>query len=164
MKKILVLQILLLVLLMLAFPLLAIAGEAPTLQACVDGLAQPAAVVTEPATRPPIDVTSFLEAIIGLATALITAYVVPWLRQHNLEQYAKVAVYAAEKLIGPKMGPDKLKKALEFMQLRGYNIDAAKVQAAIEAAVQQLSLEQAAALSAENPPADQQPSTARLTV
>jgi hypothetical protein len=57
--------------------------------------------------------------------------------------YAKIAVYAAEKLLGPQLGPEKLAMVKTWMAKWGFDVDTEKVKAAIEAAVQQLSMEQA---------------------
>ncbi len=145
MKKVLIL--LLALAMVLALPLygLVALAEHPVLevQTAVDGLAVPASVVIEPAERPPLDLTPLLQAAIGLAAAAIAAYVIPWLQQKKLMNYAHIAVYAAEKLIGPHMGEDKLEAAKAYLAKWGYNVDTDKVRAAIEAAVQQLTLEQA---------------------
>jgi hypothetical protein len=96
-----------------------------------------------PAVAPPIDLTPLLQAVIAVAAVLITSYVIPWLSRKKMMDYAKIAVYAAEKLLGPQLGPDKLVMVKDWMLKWGFDVDTEKVQAAIEAAVQQLSMEQA---------------------
>jgi ABC-type dipeptide/oligopeptide/nickel transport system permease component len=116
----------LLVLLMVTLPVFCLA----------EAVATPAPVQTY------IDLTSFAEVVITVLMALITTFVIPWLKQKKLLNYAHIAVFAAEKLLGPKMGPEKLKQVKTFMQQWGFDIDDSKVLMAIEAAVQQLSLQQ----------------------
>ena len=110
-------------------------------------LALPLYAIAEAAApaAPPvsIDLTPLLQAVIMLAAALITSYVIPWLSRKKMMDYAKIAVYAAEKILGPHVGSDKLAMAKEYMAKWGYNVDTDKVMAALEAAVQQLTLEQA---------------------
>jgi hypothetical protein len=122
MKKLLVL--LLTLAMVLVFPLYALAET------------------TAPAT-PPIDLTPLLQAVIGVAAVMITSYVIPWLSRKKMMDYAKIAVYAAEKLLGPQLGPEKLAMVKTWMAKWGFDVDTEKVKAAIEAAVQQLSMEQA---------------------
>jgi hypothetical protein len=101
--------------------------------------------LAEAATAPTqtyIDLTPFVNVVITLLMALITTFAIPWLRQKKLLNYAHIAVFAAEKLLGPKMGPDKLTMAKQFMQQHGFDIDTTAVQMALEAAVEQLSLQQ----------------------
>ena len=94
-----------------------------------------------------IDMTTVLQALIGLAVAVITAVVIPWIRAKvgeakwaQLQQIAIVAVHAAEQLYqGSGQGEKKLEHALEQVQLamkkQGLTFDAEVVKTAIEAAV-----------------------------
>lgn len=105
----------------------------------------PAFCLAEAATAPSqtyIDLTPFAEVVITLLMALITTFVIPWLREKKLLNYAHIAVFAAEKLLGPKVGPQKLIAAKQFMQQHGFDIETTRVQMALEAAVEQLTLQQ----------------------
>ena len=89
-----------------------------------------------------IDLTAILQALIGLVAALVTAYVIPWIKaKTTTEQRAmllgvtRTLVYAAEQLYGPGAGAEKLEYVRARLVARGFDIDAA----AIEAAVREMS-------------------------
>ena len=69
-----------------------------------------------------IDLTPVFQALIALIAALITCWLIPWIKakttkqqQENLYAAAKIAVYAAEQIFGPKSGQDKFKYARDFL-------------------------------------------------
>lgn len=92
------------------------------------------------------DITSIILAVLALLSALVTGFLVPWLREKTgLEQRArfdalvKVAVTAAEQIFaGAGRGEEKKKYAINWLNERGITFDEATVDAAIEAAVYQL--------------------------
>lgn len=93
-----------------------------------------------------IDLTPICEAIIALLAAVITVYLIPWIKARtNTQQQAyihaavKVAVYAAEKLYGAGNGEKKLAYAQQVLR-DDYNIslDAGKLRSAVNAAIKKM--------------------------
>ena len=89
-----------------------------------------------------IDLTSLLEALTALAAALLTAFVIPWLRdrttaqqQESLRTWAEIAVSAAEQMYRSGRGQEKKAYVLAFLEGRGYRMDDEAVEMAVEAAV-----------------------------
>lgn len=92
------------------------------------------------------DITPIVNAVIALAAAVVTAFVIPWIKSNTTEKqrqqlisWAKIGVAAAEQLYkGAGRGEQKKNYVLDFLQEKGYNISVQEVNNAIEAAVQQL--------------------------
>ena len=90
-----------------------------------------------------IDLTPIMEAIIALVVAVITAFVIPWLKgkidADKLEQiklWVTVAVEAAEQLYnGTGRGEEKKAYVVKFLQEKGFTIDPDSLDELIEAAV-----------------------------
>ena len=90
-----------------------------------------------------IDLTPIMEAIIDLVVAVITAFVIPWLKgkidADKLEQiklWVTVAVEAAEQLYnGTGRGEEKKAYVVKFLQEKGFTIDPDSLDKLIEAAV-----------------------------
>lgn len=90
-----------------------------------------------------IDLTPIMEAIIALVVAVITAFVIPWLKgkidADKLEQiklWVTVAVEAAEQLYnGTGRGEEKKAHVVKFLQEKGFTIDPDSLDKLIEAAV-----------------------------
>ena len=90
-----------------------------------------------------IDLTPIMEAIIALVVAVITAFVIPWLKgkidADKLEQIkllVTVAVEAAEQLYnGTGRGEEKKAYVVKFLQEKGFTIDPDSLDKLIEAAV-----------------------------
>lgn len=98
-----------------------------------------------------IDLTPLVQAVIALAAALITMYLIPWIKsrttveqQQHIKTAVQVAVYAAEKAYGAGHGDEKLAYAEKV--LAGYNVrlDTQKLRALIDAQIKEM--EQAEAL------------------
>ena len=96
-----------------------------------------------------MDLTAIINAVLALISALITAFLIPWLRTKitaaqaaRLSEVIKTCVAAAEQLYGPGTGPDKLAYVYDCLEERGYKVDReavrTEVRAAIEAAVYEL--------------------------
>lgn len=92
-----------------------------------------------------IDLTPIFEALIGLAAALITAFLIPYIKskynaaqQEEIVTWVEFAVLAAEQLYGSGMGQEKKAYVLEFLRQQGYSVDAAKLEVLIESAVKGL--------------------------
>lgn len=90
-----------------------------------------------------IDLTPIMEAIIALVVAVITAFVIPWLKgkidADKLEQiklWVTVAVGAAEQLYnGTGRGEEKKAYVVKFLQEKGFTLDPDSLDKLIEAAV-----------------------------
>ncbi|MDR2044163.1 MAG: phage holin family protein [Clostridium sp.] len=90
-----------------------------------------------------IDLTPIAKALLGLVAALITVFIIPWLkRKASAEQLAQIktwveiAVTAAEQLYkGSGCGSKKKRYVLDFLQSKGFTIDTDSLDKLIEAAV-----------------------------
>ena len=85
-----------------------------------------------------IDITPVLEALIALMAALVAGRLLPWLRERltaqrmeRLEAACNVAVYAAEELFRAGHGQEKLNYAQEYLKSRGFEVDTARLLAAV---------------------------------
>ncbi len=85
-----------------------------------------------------IDLTPFLQAIIALLAALITAKVIPWIKskttaqqQATLGMIVDVLVYAAEQIYGVGGGKEKIAYVMAELGKRGYRVDVAQIEAAV---------------------------------
>lgn len=92
-----------------------------------------------------IDVTTIVNAVIALIAAIVTAFVVPWIKSRTTAQqreeliaWVKIAVAAAEQIYKDKKGEEKKQYVLNFLENNGFSVDDDSVNAAIEAAVKQL--------------------------
>lgn len=93
-----------------------------------------------------VDITPVINALVALAAALITVFLIPWIKANTTEQqrqtlieWIKIAVAAAEQIYnGPGRGEEKKQYVLDFLASKGVAIDDESVNAAIESAVQQL--------------------------
>lgn len=96
-----------------------------------------------------IDVTVIVNTVIALITAVITTFLIPWIKsktnaqqREQLVAWAKIAVAAAEQIYkGSKRGEEKKQYVLGFLAKNGFSVDGDSVNAAIEAAVKQLNSE-----------------------
>lgn len=91
------------------------------------------------------DITIIIGAVITLITAIIAAFVIPYIKtrtsveqRESIRAWVTIAVKAAEQVIGSGKGAEKKAQVLAFLQERGINYDAAAVDAMIEAAVKEL--------------------------
>lgn len=92
-----------------------------------------------------MEITSILEALVSLAVALISAFVIPYIkRKHSAEELAEflkwveLGVAAAEQLYESTQAAEKKKFVLDYITDRGYVIDTNDLNVAIEAAVNKL--------------------------
>ena len=103
-----------------------------------------------------MNITQILLCVIVLIGAAVSLFVLPYVKTHMtaeqisiLTGIAQTVVYAAEKIFGAKMGSDKLAYALNLAKTllgkKGLSFDEDVIRAAIEAQVQQLSLEKTTA-------------------
>ena len=92
-----------------------------------------------------MDLTPLINAVIALAAAAVTAFVIPWLRKKldendlkQLESWVKIGVSAAEQLYNSLQGEEKKQYVLAFLREKGYDVSTQDVENAVEAAVLQL--------------------------
>ena len=92
-----------------------------------------------------MDITSILEAVIALATAVITVFLLPWLsarttaeERRELLGWVDIAVAAAQQLYHQCSGQQRLDYALSVLEERGFDVDDGVVLDAVEAAVLKL--------------------------
>ena len=91
------------------------------------------------------DLTTILEAIIALAVAIITVFVIPWIKSRTTAQereellaWVDIAVAAAQQLFYADSGKARLAYALSILESKGFDINDDTVCDAVEAAVLKL--------------------------
>lgn len=91
------------------------------------------------------DLTSVVDAVIALAAAVITVFLVPWIsgrttaqEREELLSWVDIAVAAAQQLYYQCSGDQRLDYALALLEEKGYDIDDGAVMDAVEAAVLKL--------------------------
>lgn len=89
--------------------------------------------------------TALIAVIAVFFEEVLRRYVVPWLKSNNLMEVAKYAVQAAEAIYGRSNGDEKLKKALDLMKEKGFDVNSDEVLNAIKAAWKQMDIDQVAA-------------------
>ena len=90
-----------------------------------------------------IDLSSVANAIIALIAAIFTAFVIPYIKSKTsaaqfdkIKTWVTIAVEAAEKLYtGSGRGAEKKAYVVEFLNKKGFEIDADTLDNLIEAAV-----------------------------
>lgn len=92
-----------------------------------------------------MDITSILEAVIALAVAVITVFLLPWLSSKTTAQereellgWVDIAVAAAQQLYHQCSGQQRLEYALSVLEEKGFDVDGGAVLDAVEAAVLKL--------------------------
>jgi hypothetical protein len=91
------------------------------------------------------NLTPILNALIALCAALVTAFVIPWVKSKTTSQgretllaWVKIAVAAAEQLYTSTDGNEKKIYVLNFLHEKGYEISTDEVENAVESAVLEL--------------------------
>ena len=90
-----------------------------------------------------IDITSIVNAVIALLAAVVSTFLVPWIKgkveAQKLEKimdWVTIAVSAAEQIYNESgMGEKKKQYVLDFLKDKGLTVDINSVDAMIEAAV-----------------------------
>ena len=90
-----------------------------------------------------IDITTVIEAVLALIGALITAFLIPWIKSRTnaekldqIELWVTVAVEAAEQIYtGSGKGAQKKAYVLEFLNAKGFDLDWDEIDMMIESAV-----------------------------
>ena len=93
-----------------------------------------------------MDITPVVNAVIALTAALVTAFVIPWIKskitaaqREEINAWVKIAVTAAEQIY-TETGKGKEKKAyvLKFLEEKNLKIDEKSVDLMIESAVKNM--------------------------
>lgn len=86
-----------------------------------------------------IDLTNLFNAVLALLAAIITAFVIPWIKDWANEKQldllakaTKTAVFAAEQVYGSGWGRDKMRYAEEYLRKRGYTVDVDMIEATVK--------------------------------
>ena len=92
-----------------------------------------------------IDLTNIIEAAVALLVALVSAFLIPWIRSRlnasqtaELLRWVKIAVYSAQQLYYNLDGATRLEHALEVLAAKGFDVDDAALLDAVEAEVLKL--------------------------
>ena len=91
------------------------------------------------------DITPIIQAVVALAVALITAFVIPWMKNkigaQNMDEFMRwvqIAVAAAEQLYKSTDGDGKKAYVVNFLASKGFKVNPEEFDNAIEAAVLKL--------------------------
>lgn len=96
-----------------------------------------------------VNITAIIEAVIALILALVTTFLIPWIRTKidadrlaEINKWVKIAVQAAE-MIYKEAGAGELKKnyVLGFLETKGFTYDADVINTLIESAVLEMKAE-----------------------
>jgi hypothetical protein len=92
-----------------------------------------------------IDLTPIINAVIAILAAVITIYVLPWVKSNTTAKqredmlvWVEIAVSAAQQLYHSADGATRLTYALELLEEKGFDINDVAVKDAVEAAVLKL--------------------------
>ena len=96
------------------------------------------------------DLTPIVNAVITLIAALITTFLIPWIKSKidaaklaQIVEWVGIAVRAAEQIYNESgMGEKKKQYVLDFLADKGFTLDPNSINAMIEAAVKNLNIEQ----------------------
>ena len=96
-----------------------------------------------------IDLTQIILAIITLIGAIITRYLIPWIKSkltdhqyEALKKLVRTGVFAAEQLFSTEQGKETKQYVVDLLKENGYEVDVTSVDALIEATVRELRIEQ----------------------
>lgn len=91
------------------------------------------------------DLTNIIECVIGIISALISAFLIPYIKnslneakRSRLIYWTEIAVKAAEQLYGSKTGKQKKEYVTTFLLSKGIVVDIDEVTALIESEVYKL--------------------------
>lgn len=96
------------------------------------------------------DLTPIVNAVIALIAAIITTFLIPWIKSKidaaklaQIVEWVGIAVRAAEQIYNESgMGEKKKQYVLDFLADKGFTLDPNSINAMIEAAVKDLNIEQ----------------------
>ena len=80
------------------------------------------------------DLTPVMNAAIALLAALVTAFVIPWMKRNTtrkdreeLLKWVEIAVMAAQQLHHQLKGDERKKYVLDFLAQKGYDVSSEEV-------------------------------------
>lgn len=92
-----------------------------------------------------MDYTQIISAVIALISALVSAFLIPWLKTkidanklQTIKTYVEIGVKAAEQLYAATNGEEKKAYVINFLAEHGIRFDVSTIDQLIEAAVLQL--------------------------
>ena len=92
-----------------------------------------------------MDYTQIISAVIALISALVSAFLIPWLKTkidanklQTIKTYVEIGVKAAEQLYTATDGEEKKAYVINFLAEHGIRFDVSTIDQLIEAAVLQL--------------------------
>ena len=93
-----------------------------------------------------MDITPVVNAVIALIAAVVTAFVIPWVKskttaaqREEINSWVKIAVTAAEQIYsGVGKGKEKKAYVLKFLEEKNLKIDEKSVDLMIESAVRNM--------------------------
>ncbi len=93
-----------------------------------------------------MDITPVVNAVIALIAAVVTAFVIPWVKskttaaqREEINSWVKIAVTAAEQIYsGAGKGKEKKAYVLKFLEEKNLKIDEESVDLMIESAVKNM--------------------------
>ena len=92
-----------------------------------------------------MDYTQIISAVIALISALVSAFLIPWLKTkidanklQTIKTYVEIGVKAAEQLYAATDGEEKKAYVINFLAEHGIRFDVSTIGQLIEAAVLQL--------------------------
>nr|DAD74270.1 MAG TPA: holin [Siphoviridae sp. ctFy320] len=92
-----------------------------------------------------MDYTQIISAVIALISALVSAFLIPWLKTkidanklQTIKTYVEIGVKAAEQLYTATDGEEKKAYVINFLAEHGIRFDVSTINQLIEAAVLQL--------------------------
>ena len=92
-----------------------------------------------------MDYTQIISAVIALISALVSAFLIPWLKTkidanklRTIKTYVEIGVKAAEQLYAATDGEEKKAYVINFLAEHGIRFDVSTIDQLIEAAVLQL--------------------------
>ena len=96
------------------------------------------------------DLTPIVNAVIALIAAIITTFLIPWIKSKidaaklaQIVEWVGIAVRAAEQIYNESgMGEKKKQYVLDFLADKGFTLDPNSINAMIESAVKELNIEQ----------------------
>ena len=96
------------------------------------------------------DLTPIVNAVIALIAAIITTFLIPWIKSKidaaklaQIVEWVGIAVRAAEQIYNESgMGEKKKQYVLDFLADKGFTLDPNSINAMIVAAVKNLNIEQ----------------------
>lgn len=91
------------------------------------------------------DLTLIFNALIALCAAIISVFVIPWIKSKTTVQdretllaWVNIAVSAAEQIYSTSQAREKKQYVLAFLESKGYALDDKEIDSTIEAAVLKL--------------------------